>query len=176
MIKAFQRRLAAILFMALSCQAHAASPRLDDRGAAPEFAGISAWLNTPPLSMHALRGKVVLIDFWTYSCINCLRTLPHVTRWHAQYRDQGLVVVGVHTPEFPHERDLDGLRTAAKRFGIDYPIAQDNGYATWKAYANQYWPATYLVDRRGRLRYYHAGEGAYRETEAAIRQLLAEIP
>ncbi len=147
-----------------------------DYGAAPEFAGISAWLNSPPLTLAGLRGKVVLIDFWTYSCINCLRTLPFLTRWYDSYRDRGLVVVGVHTPEFGFERSTANVRTAIGRFGIRYPVAQDNGFATWKAYDNQFWPAEYLVDRNGHVVLKHFGEGRYDETENAIRSLLAAGP
>ncbi|MFP5391907.1 MAG: thioredoxin family protein [Gammaproteobacteria bacterium] len=162
-------------FLGLSLSARAGVPAaLPDLGAAPPFAGISGWLNSPPLDLPSLRGKVVLVDFWTYSCINCLRTVPYVARWHEQYRDQGLVVVGVHTPEYPFEHGREGVQMALRRFGIAHPVAQDNAYATWKAWKNQYWPAAYLVDRHGRIRYQHAGEGAYAETEQAIRQLLAE--
>ncbi len=153
-----------------------AAEGLADYGAAPEFAGISGWLNSPPLTMAGLRGKVVLIDFWTYSCINCLRTLPYVTRWYDSYRARGLVVVGVHTPEFGFERSTANVRTATQRFGIRYPVAQDNGFATWKAYDNQFWPAEYLVDRDGRVVLKHFGEGRYDETENAIRSLLAAGP
>nr|WP_315394509.1 thioredoxin family protein [uncultured Duganella sp.] len=141
---------------------------------APEFTGIDKWLNGDPLTMRELRGKVVLVDFWTYTCINCIRTLPYVKGWHEKYKDQGLVVVGVHTPEYPFERSTDNVRAAVKRFGITYPVAQDNQYATWKAYDNQYWPAVYLIDKQGRVVYQHFGEGAYAQTEAKIRSLLAE--
>jgi thiol-disulfide isomerase/thioredoxin len=140
----------------------------------PEFAGIEAWLNSGPLSERDLRGKVVLIDFWTYSCINCIRTLPYVTSWHDAYADDGLVVIGVHTPEFAFEREEANVRKAIERHGIRYPVALDNGYATWNAYGNRYWPAKYLFDDRGRLRYFHFGEGKYDETEANIRALLQE--
>lgn len=153
--------------------AGAQPPSYYDHGAAPEFTGIEQWLNSPPLTMAQLRGKVVLVDFWTYACINCLRTLPHVNRWAESYRDQGLVVVGVHTPEFAFERSTRNLQTAMQRFGVKHPVAQDNRYATWKAYENQYWPAKYLMDARGHIRYKHFGEGRYEETEAAIRALLA---
>jgi cytochrome c biogenesis protein CcdA/thiol-disulfide isomerase/thioredoxin len=152
-------------------------PALGDYGPAPEFAGISHWLNTRddrPLTMAGLRGKVVLIDFWTYSCINCLRTLPHVTAWYDRYRASGLVVVGVHTPEFAFERDLSNVRGAAKRLGVRYPVGLDNEYGTWNAYTNQYWPAKYLIDRRGHVRFAHFGEGEYGKTEQLIRRLLAE--
>ena len=153
--------------------ARAEKPVLVDYGVAPGFAGIEKWLNSEPLTMEGLRGKVVLLDFWTYSCINCLRTLPHVTKWHERYKDQGLVVVGVHTPEFAFERQTRNVQTAIKRFGIKYPVAQDNQYATWKAYDNQYWPAAYLIDRKGRIVLKHFGEGRYDEMESAIRMLLA---
>ena len=142
--------------------------------AAPEFTGIDTWLNSAPLTMQQLRGKVVLVDFWTYTCINCIRTLPYVKGWHDKYKDQGLVVVGVHTPEYPHERSTANVTAALKRFDIRYPVAQDNRYATWGAYHNQYWPATYLIDKSGKVVYSHFGEGKYEETEAAIRRLLAQ--
>ncbi|MEM5430259.1 thioredoxin family protein [Cupriavidus oxalaticus] len=142
--------------------------------AAPEFAGITQWLNSPPLSMQALRGKVVLVDFWTYSCVNCLNTLPHVKRWHDKYKDQGLVVVGVHTPEYGFEKSTANVQEAIKRLGVRYPVAQDNRYATWSAFQNQYWPALYLIDADGRIVYQHFGEGNYAETEAAIQKLLAQ--
>jgi cytochrome c biogenesis protein CcdA/thiol-disulfide isomerase/thioredoxin len=146
-------------------------------GPAPEFTGNQAWFNTPgerPLTLRALRGKVVLIDFWTYTCINCIRTLPYVKAWDSRYRQSGLVTVGVHTPEFPFERDEQNVRDAIAQNGLRYPVAQDNDYATWNAYSNEYWPAKYLVDARGRVRYTHFGEGGYGETESAIRALLAE--
>ena len=146
-------------------------------GEAPEFTGNDHWLNTPagrPLTIEELRGRVVLIDFWTYTCINCLRTLPQLRAWDARYRDDGLTIVGVHTPEFTFERDLDNVERAVRRNGLHYAVAQDNSYATWNAWGNQYWPAKYLIDARGRVRYTHFGEGAYAETETAIRALLAE--
>ncbi len=149
---------------------------LPDLGAAPDFSRISHWLNTPggrPLTMRELRGKVVLIDFWTYTCINCLRTLPHVEAWDRAYRNKGLVVVGVHTPEFAFEHSPKNVKAAIKRLGVRYPVPLDNDYGTWDAYSNQYWPAEYLVDRQGRIRHTHFGEGRYEETEALIRQLLA---
>ena len=159
--------------------ARAASPKgaeLADYGPAPDFQRVSHWLNTPgdrALTMKGLRGKVVLIDFWTYSCINCLRTLPHVTAWYDRYRASGLVVVGVHTPEFVFEHDLSNVRGASKRLGVTYPVALDNGFGTWNAYGNQYWPAEYLIDRNGHVRHAHFGEGEYTQTEALIRRLLA---
>ncbi|MBB3212700.1 thiol-disulfide isomerase/thioredoxin [Herbaspirillum sp. Sphag1AN] len=142
--------------------------------AAPEFVGIDKWLNSEPLSMAQLRGKVVLVDFWTYTCINCINTLPYVKAWHQKYKDQGLVVIGVHTPEFPFERNTDNVKAAIKRFDLTYPVAQDNRYATWSAYNNQYWPALYLIDKKGQVVYTHFGEGQYSQTEMTIKNLLAQ--
>jgi cytochrome c biogenesis protein CcdA/thiol-disulfide isomerase/thioredoxin len=142
--------------------------------AAPEFAGVDHWLNSEPLTLAGLRGKVVLVDFWTYSCINCIRTLPYVENWYQKYGPEGFVVVGVHTPEFAFEHDAGNVAAAIARFGITYPVAQDNEYATWTAYDNHYWPADYLIDATGHIRDTHFGEGNYLETEARIRGLLAE--
>jgi thiol-disulfide isomerase/thioredoxin len=139
---------------------------------APDFTGITSWINSPPLDMKQLRGKVVLVDFWTFDCINCAHTIPYVKDWYARYHDKGLVVVGVHTPEYAFEHKTENLQNAVKRFGIEYPIAQDNQYATWNAYGNQYWPAVYLFDQQGRMVYSHFGEGNYAETEKTIRGLL----
>jgi cytochrome c biogenesis protein CcdA/thiol-disulfide isomerase/thioredoxin len=152
--------------------------KLPDLGAAPELAA-GNWFNTPsdePLTLSELQeeNRVVLIDFWTYTCINCIRTLPYVRAWDAAYRSRGLTVVGVHTPEFRFEREAGNVRDAIAQNRLRYPVAQDNEYATWDAWGNRYWPAKYLVDARGRVRYAHFGEGGYRETEAAIRSLLAE--
>jgi cytochrome c biogenesis protein CcdA/thiol-disulfide isomerase/thioredoxin len=150
---------------------------LPDAGAAPEFTGTGRWLNTPggrPLTLRALRGRVVLIDFWTYTCINCLRTLPNLRAWDARYRAAGLTVVGVHTPEFAFERSTANVADAVRGNDLRYPVVQDNAYGTWYAWRNQYWPAKYLVDARGHVRYWHFGEGGEAETEAAIRSLLAE--
>ncbi|KQV59092.1 MULTISPECIES: thioredoxin family protein [unclassified Duganella] len=141
---------------------------------APEFSGIAQWLNSEPLTMKQLRGKVILVDFWTYDCINCINTLSHVVQWHDKYKDKGLVVVGVHTPEYAFERKTENVRTALKRFDIRYPVAQDNRYATWNAYNNRYWPAFYLVNKKGQVVYTHFGEGQYEQTEARIQQLLAQ--
>jgi cytochrome c biogenesis protein CcdA/thiol-disulfide isomerase/thioredoxin len=152
----------------------ASNSSLRDFGSAPEFAGVTEWVNSEPLSLQQLRGKVVLIDFWTYSCINCLRTLPHVKAWYRTYHRRGLVVVGVHTPEFAFEHVAGNVRSAVRRLGVKYPVALDNDYGTWNAWQNQYWPAKYLIDRRGHLRYYHFGEGEYDTTEARIRTLLGE--
>ena len=145
---------------------------LHDFGPAPEFRKISAWLNTPGLDLRALHGKVVLIDFWTYSCINCLRTLPYLEDWDARYRSKGLVIVGVHTPEFAFEHDLGNVRSAVRRLGVRYPVALDNDYGTWEAYSNHYWPAEYLIDQSGHVRNVHFGEGDYARTEQSIRLLL----
>ncbi|MGH2763237.1 MAG: cytochrome c biogenesis protein DipZ [Thermoleophilaceae bacterium] len=146
-------------------------------GRAPEFTGNDRWFNTPadaPLTLAGLRGRVVLIDFWTYTCINCIRTFPYLRAWDGRYRDRGLTIVGVHTPEFAFEREAENVRRAIAQNRLRYPVAQDNEYATWSAWGNQYWPAKYLIDAHGRVRYAHFGEGAYEETEAAIRALLAE--
>jgi cytochrome c biogenesis protein CcdA/thiol-disulfide isomerase/thioredoxin len=146
-------------------------------GRAPEFVGNEHWFNTPgdrPLTLRGLRGHVVLVDFWTYSCINCIRTLPYLKAWDQRYRKDGLTIVGVHSPEFPFERDPGNVEEAIERNGLRYPVAQDNELRTWEAYANQYWPAEYFIDARGRVRYVHFGEGEYGEKEKVIRELLAE--
>jgi cytochrome c biogenesis protein CcdA/thiol-disulfide isomerase/thioredoxin len=146
-------------------------------GTAPEFVGNQRWFNTPgdkPLTLGGLRGRVVLVDFWTYSCINCIRTLPYLKAWDAKYRKDGLTIVGVHTPEFPFEREAGNVESAITENGIRYPVAQDNEQATWNAYGNQYWPAEYFIDAQGRVRYVHFGEGEYEEKEKVIRELLAE--
>jgi cytochrome c biogenesis protein CcdA/thiol-disulfide isomerase/thioredoxin len=142
---------------------------------APEIRGIAQWINSEPLTLRQLRGKVVLVDFWTYSCINCLRTLPHLKAWDEAYRDDGLTIIGMHAPEFAFERVPDNVRTAVRKLGIRYPVALDNDFATWTAYANEYWPAKYLIDRQGRVRYHHFGEGEYEETERLIRRYLGEM-
>jgi thiol-disulfide isomerase/thioredoxin len=140
--------------------------------AAPNFVGVKAWLNSGPLDIADLRGKVVLLDFWTYGCYNCVNTLPHVTRLYDTYKDKGFIVVGVHTPEFPFEKSTNNVQAAIKRYGIRYPVAQDNEYATWNAYHNQYWPAQYIVDQNGTIVFEHAGEGQYEEIERTIQRLL----
>ncbi|MGF6754557.1 thioredoxin family protein [Paraburkholderia sp. GAS42] len=164
--------MAAIGGMTANSGAATALP-IDRNSPAPEFVGIERWLNSAPLTMQQLRGKVVLVDFWTYSCINCVNTLSHVEDWHEKYKDQGLVVVGVHTPEYPYERKTAKVSAAIQQYGLRYPVAQDNEYATWNAYGNQYWPALYLIDKKGRIVYSHFGEGNYAKTEAAIREQLA---
>jgi thiol-disulfide isomerase/thioredoxin len=136
--------------------------------------GATQWLNSPPLNDEMLRGKVVLVDFWTYSCINCLRTLPYLKAWDEKYRAQGLVIIGVHAPEFVFEKDLHNVEQAVREFGIKYPVVLDNEYAIWNAYQNQYWPAHYLIDAQGHIRHQHFGEGAYAETEQMIQALLKE--
>jgi len=143
-------------------------------GSAPSFAGATTWLNSQPLSPKSLRGKVVLVDFWTYTCINWQRTQPHIRAWAEKYKGQGLVVIGVHTPEFDFEKNLDNIRPALKMFRIEYPVAVDSDYAIWNAFNNRYWPAVYIVDAQGKLRFHHFGEGQYEQTEAAIQQLLRE--
>jgi cytochrome c biogenesis protein CcdA/thiol-disulfide isomerase/thioredoxin len=143
-------------------------------GELPSLSGAVQWLNSPPLTAQALRGKVVVIDFWTYSCINCLRALPYVQAWAQKYRDQGLVVIGVHAPEFAFERNVDNVRKAVHDLGIDYPVAIDNNYAIWRAFGNQYWPAHYFIDAQGRIRFHHFGEGDYAHSEQVIQQLLKE--
>lgn len=143
-------------------------------GNLPPLTGAVQWLNSPPLSAEALKGKVVLVDFWTYSCINCLRTLPYVKAWAEKYRDQGLVVIGVHAPEFAFERDIDNVTKAMKDLGINYPVAIDNEFKIWRSFNNQYWPAHYFADAQGRIRYHHFGEGDYAESERVIQQLLRE--
>jgi cytochrome c biogenesis protein CcdA/thiol-disulfide isomerase/thioredoxin len=147
---------------------------LDDFGPAPELVGLSDWINSPPLTLAGLRGKVVVLDFWTYSCINCLRTLPYLKAWDAAYRQDGLVLIGVHSPEFSFERVPENVRRAVRELGLGYPVALDNHFETWKAFANQYWPAKYFLDRRGHLRFVHFGEGEYSRSEQVIRTLLAE--
>jgi cytochrome c biogenesis protein CcdA/thiol-disulfide isomerase/thioredoxin len=156
-----------------SCNSSATT--LVNCGPAPNFTGITAWLNTPggkPLSLSELRGKVVLVDFWTYSCINCQRTLPHVETWYKDYAKDGFVVVGVHTPEFAFEHVVSNVRAQAAALGVQYPVAIDDNYATWNAYDNEYWPADYLIDAQGNIRSVHFGEGGYSTTEQLIRQLL----
>ncbi|OIN46357.1 cytochrome C biogenesis protein [Pseudomonas azotoformans] len=150
------------------------SDTLPIEGALPSLDGAVQWLNSPPLTAEALKGKVVLVDFWTYSCINCLRTLPYVKAWAEKYRDQGLVVIGVHAPEFAFERDVNNVTQAMKDLGISYPVAIDNNYKIWRAFNNQYWPAHYFADAKGQIRYHHFGEGDYAESERVIQQLLRE--
>ena len=153
---------------------HKSAGSLPDYGVAPTLHPDGAWINSKPLTLGKLRGKVVLIDFWTYSCINCLRTLPHLKAWYATYHPKGLVIIGVHTPEFAFEHVTSNVRAAVKRLGIRYPVVQDNNFKTWDNYANQYWPAEYLIDKQGHVRHTHFGEGEYGQTESLIRRLLGD--
>ncbi|MDI3380225.1 redoxin domain-containing protein [Xenophilus aerolatus] len=171
----FTRRAATVATLGWLAGAHAAEPAvpLPDLGPAVEFTGIDRWLGSEPLTMQGLNGKVTLVYFWTFACVNCLNTMPHVVRWYERYRDRGFVVVGVHTPEFAFERVTANVESARDRLGIRFPVAQDNRFATWQAWRNQYWPAFYLVDRAGRVRRKHFGEGEYARMDAAIQTLLA---
>src|SRR3984885_6463184 len=142
--------------------------------AKPDLSGATAWINSQPLTFDSLHGKVVLVDFWTYSCINCLRTLPYIKAWNEKYKDSGLVIIGVHTPEFPFEKDEANVRKAVKDLGITYPVPMDNNYKIWRSFNNEYWPADYFIDATGAVRFHHFGEGAYDESEKQIRTLLEE--
>jgi thiol-disulfide isomerase/thioredoxin len=186
-MKANQLLLAAILASAIGApietlaadkstarQMTPAAVRLPIEGELPSLGGATGWLNSPPLTAAGLRGKVVLIDVWTYTCINWLRTLPYVRAWAEKYKKEGLVVIGVHTPEFAFEKNVDNVRRAAKDMKVDYPIAIDSDYAIWRALKNEYWPALYFVDAQGRIRHHHFGEGEYEQSERIIQQLLAE--
>jgi thiol-disulfide isomerase/thioredoxin len=153
---------------------HTASLRLPIEGDLPSFGGATGWLNSEPLTAAGLRGRVVLADFWTYTCINWIRSLPYARAWARTYADQGLVVIGVHTPEFPFEKDADNVRRAVKDMRVGYPVAIDNDYAIWRAFGNHYWPALYFADAQGRIRHHHFGEGEYQQSEMVIQQLLAE--
>ncbi|HEY8562554.1 MAG TPA: redoxin domain-containing protein [Pyrinomonadaceae bacterium] len=169
--------IAALQFVALGCSLQNATPavvQLTDKGEMPTLAGATVWLNSQPLTAESLRGKVVLINFCTYTCINWLRQLPFVRAWNRKYKDRGLALIGIHTPEFGFEKDVDNVRRALEGIKIDYPIAIDNDYAIWRAFKNQYWPALYFVDAQGRLRHQHFGEGEYENSERVIQQLLAE--
>src|SRR2546428_11946310 len=153
---------------------HPAAVPLPFEGELPSLRGATAWLNSPPLSAAGLRGKAVLVDFWTYTCINWLRTLPYVRAWAEKYQEHGVVVIGVHSPEFAFEHDLENVRRAARDMRVTYPIAIDNDYAIWDAFNNHYLPALYLVDAQGHIRSHHFGEGAYEQSEMMLQQLLAE--
>lgn len=145
---------------------------LPNYGPAPNIQGISAWINSQPINLTQLRGRVVIVDFWTYSCINCIRSIPHLEAWYNAYGNNGLVIIGVHTPEFQFEHNLSNVEAAVKQFGIKYPVALDNNYSTWDAYGNEYWPADYIIDKNGDIRYAVFGEGNYNQTEQVIRELL----
>ena len=164
----------ALVALGLGGRLFAGPSQLDTLGPMPELSGAVQWLNSPPLDRAALKGKVVLVDFWTYDCINCQRSLPYVNRWAKRYADQGLVVIGVHTPEYDYENEIDNVREQVTRLGIEYPVAIDNRYAIWNAFGNQFWPAHYFVDAQGQVRFVHFGEGAYDAQEQVIQQLLAE--
>ena len=153
---------------------HPAAVQLPVEGELPSLGGATGWLNSPPLTAAELRGKVVLVQFWTYTCINWLRTLPYVRAWADKYKDHGLVVIGVHTPEFDVEHDLDNVRRAAKDLEVTYPIAVDNDYAIWTGFDNHYWPALYFVDAQGQIRHHRFGEGDYEQSEMIIQQLLTD--
>jgi thiol-disulfide isomerase/thioredoxin len=153
---------------------HTAAAQLPVEGELPSFDGATGWLNSSPLTPAGLRGKVVLAGFWTYTCINWLRQLPYLRAWAGKYSGQGLVVIGVHTPEFPFERNADNVRRAVQDMRINYPVATDNNYAVWRAFGNHYWPALYVADAQGRIRHHHFGEGEYGQSEMIIQQLLAE--
>ena len=155
-------------------QATAAEVQLPVEGELPSLGRVTGWLNSQPLTAAGLRGKVVLIDFCTYTCINWLRQLPYVRAWSEKYRDRGLVVIGVHTPEFPFEKDIENVRRALKDLKVDFPIATDNDYAIWRAFNNNYWPALYFIDTTGRIRHHHFGEGAYEQSEKTIQKLLSD--
>ena len=150
------------------------SSKLPVEGKLTSFAGATSWLNSPPLTPDGLRGKVVLVDFWTFTCVNWLRTLPYVRAWAGKYKDKGLVVVGVHTPEFTVEHDVANIKRAVQAMRVDYPVAVDSDYGVWRAFGNNYWPAVYIADTQGRIRYHHFGEEAYAEQERVIQELLAE--
>jgi thiol-disulfide isomerase/thioredoxin len=147
---------------------------LPDEGRFPSLDGAIEWLNSPPLTVPELRGNVVLIDFWTYTCINWLRTLPYIRGWHEKYRGNGLVVIGVHTPEFSFEGDLENVRRAVSDLGVEHPVAVDSDYKVWTAFSNRYWPARYVIDAGGHIRHHHFGEGLYDQTERVLQQLLAD--
>jgi thiol-disulfide isomerase/thioredoxin len=159
---------------ASSTPGNAPAVALEDLGPAPEVAGIQAWINSDPISIASLRGKVVLVEFWTFACINCIHVQPYVSAWYDWYAAEGLVVIGVHTPELSFERELDNVRDAVAKAGIRYPVAVDPGFATWNAYRNSYWPALYFIGRDGRIRHLHIGEGDYDGSERVIRELLAQ--
>ena len=169
--------LATIVALAMATEVLPMTPtpvRLPVEGDFPTLAGATSWINSPPLTPESLRGKVVLVDVWTYTCINWLRTLPYIRAWAAKYKDKGLVVIGVHSPEFEVEKDVDNIRRAVTNMGIVYPVAVDSNLAVWRAFDNSYWPALYLIDAKGHIRYHYFGEGEYEATERAIQQLLTE--
>lgn len=147
---------------------------LGNEGRAPELTGLDGWINSEPHTLKELRGKVVLVDFWTYTCINCIRTFPHITEWYKKYKDKGFVLLGIHSPEFEFEKKRANVEAAVAKYSLPYPVALDNDHDTWNAFQNRFWPAHYLIDVEGNIRYHHFGEGKYAETESAIQQLLLE--
>ena len=161
--------------MMMSAHHHSsAATALPVEGDMPSLAGATQWLNSPPLTRESLRGKVVLVDFWTYSCINCLRALPYVRAWAEKYKDQGLVVIGVHAPEFAFEKNIDNVKRAVRELGVTYPVAIDNDYAIWQGFNNEFWPAHYFIDAQGHIRHHHFGEGEYAAIRKGDSALLAE--
>ena len=158
----------------LAASAPDAHPALSDEGPLPDLSGATAWLNSSPLTSKSLKGKVVLVDFWTYSCVNCLRSLPYIEGWAAKYKDAGLVVIGVHTPEFAFEKERSNVEKAVRDLKVNYPVAIDSDYKIWQAFRNEYWPAHYFIDGKGQIRYHHFGEGEYDQSESVIRELLKE--
>lgn len=168
------RDVVAGVLMMLCITALAATPAVASEPMPRLTTHNSQWINSPALSSENLRGKVVVVEFWTYGCINCLRALPYVKAWSEKFRDENFVVIGVHTPEFAREKDKSNVLAAVEDLGISYPVVMDNNYAIWNSYNNRYWPALYLIDAQGQIRYQHMGEGAYQETESMIKTLLVE--
>lgn len=164
--------VAALSLISIPQSSNSVQSSLPNLGAAPELTGTQQWINTEPLTLEELKGKVVVVDFWTYSCINCIRTIPYLNAWHEKYADKGLVIIGVHSPEFEFEKDYNNVLNAVDQYSIKYPVVQDNNFATWRAYNNRYWPHKFIIDRDGNIRYDHIGEGAYEETEKVIQELL----
>jgi len=155
---------------------HAPSDALPDLGEMPSLEGGIGWINSAPITRESLRGKIAIIEIWTFACINCLHALPHVKETAERYREKGLVTIGVHTPELPRERPRANVEAAIKKLGVTFPVVLDNNFTIWKAFKNEYWPSIYLVDRKGRIRFHHDGEGQYAEIDAAVALLLAEKP
>ena len=153
-----------------------AGEQLSDLGPLPSLEGGIGWINSPPISRESLRGQVAMIEIWTFACINCLHALPHVKETAERYRERGLVTIGVHTPELPRERSRANVEEAVKKLGVTFPVVLDNNFTIWRAFKNEYWPSVYLVDRKGRIRFHHDGEGQYAELDAAVALLLAEKP
>ena len=179
MIRTVSAALVFGAFLSLALLARASDPasfKVAQAGrTAPEITGITNWLNSSPLTLSELRGKVVMVDFWTHGCINCVRTLPHVTKLYEKYKSRGLVVIGVHTPEFAFEKSTANVAAAIKLHNITYPVAQDNNFATWRAYSNRYWPAQYIVDKSGKVVFQHFGEEQYELIDQTVARLLNEV-